>query len=138
MNRAELHQRADDWITAAETLLAAGQWSLAYYLAGYAVEFALKACVLSRMIETGWVFREKVQIKEVVTHDFHELARIAGLEGELRRRATDGAFQDNWDTATGWDVASRYQQKSEAEARSLLTAIRDQDNGVLPWLTTFW
>ena len=115
MNRAELHQ-----------LMAAGQWSLAYYLAGYAVEFALKACVLSRMIETGWVFREKVQIREVTTHDFHELARIAGLEDELRLRATDRSFQENWDITTAWDVASRYQQKTEAEARAL------------PWLNTFW
>ena len=84
------------------------------------------------------MFREKVQIKEVVTHDFHELVRIAGLEGELKARVTDRTFSESWDIVTAWDVASRYQQRTEVEARALLAAIRDQQNGVLPWLRTYW
>ena len=45
MNRADFQRLADVRIDEAGVLLAAGRWSGAYYLAGYAVECALKACI---------------------------------------------------------------------------------------------
>jgi hypothetical protein len=45
MNRAELQRLAKERISDAKVLLAARHWSAAYYLAGYAVECALKACI---------------------------------------------------------------------------------------------
>jgi hypothetical protein len=45
VNRTQLQQLAEERVRDAEALLNAGQWSGAYYLAGYAVEFALKACI---------------------------------------------------------------------------------------------
>ena len=44
MNRSSLQNLANERIKDAEALLMAGRWSGAYYLAGYAVECALKAC----------------------------------------------------------------------------------------------
>jgi HEPN domain-containing protein len=44
-HRFELRQLAEDRIADAAILLAGGRWSGAYYLAGYAVECGLKACV---------------------------------------------------------------------------------------------
>jgi len=46
MDRAQLHQLADDRIRDARALLAAKRWSGAYYLAGYAVECMLKTLIL--------------------------------------------------------------------------------------------
>ncbi len=43
MNRAELQRLAKDRLLDAKALFAARRWSGAYYLAGYAVECALKA-----------------------------------------------------------------------------------------------
>jgi len=54
VNRAELRQLAEDRILDAEHLLAAGRWSGAYYLAGYAVECGLKACIMARVESTGY------------------------------------------------------------------------------------
>ena len=45
MNRIDLQKLAEDRIADAAALLNAGRWSAAYYLAGYAVECALKACI---------------------------------------------------------------------------------------------
>jgi len=45
VNRTQLQQLAEERVRDAEALLKAGQWSGAYYLAGFAVEFGLKACI---------------------------------------------------------------------------------------------
>ncbi|MSU78452.1 MAG: HEPN domain-containing protein [Gemmataceae bacterium] len=45
VNRTQLQQLAQERVRDADSLLKAGQWSGAYYLAGYAVECGLKACI---------------------------------------------------------------------------------------------
>jgi HEPN domain-containing protein len=45
MNRTDLQILAEDRLKDAEVLLANGRFGAAYYLAGYAVECGLKACV---------------------------------------------------------------------------------------------
>jgi HEPN domain-containing protein len=49
VNRAELQRLAMERIGDARALLAARRWSAAYYIAGYAVECALKACIAKLM-----------------------------------------------------------------------------------------
>ncbi len=51
MNRSSLQNLANERIKDAEALLMAGRWSGAYYLAGYAVECALKACFAKKTRE---------------------------------------------------------------------------------------
>jgi hypothetical protein len=57
MNRAELQQLAEDRRLDAEALLAAQRWAGAYYLAGYAVECGLKACIMAYVERTGVIFK---------------------------------------------------------------------------------
>jgi hypothetical protein len=45
VNRTDFQELADVRIGEAEVLVAQGKWDGAYYLAGYAVECALKACI---------------------------------------------------------------------------------------------
>ncbi len=52
MNRATLQQLSDERIGDARALLAANQWLGAYSLAGYALECALKSCVLAYIDQT--------------------------------------------------------------------------------------
>ena len=59
MNQAELRQMALMRLRDAKVLLNGGRWEFAYYVSGYAVECALKSCLLARMIHTAWVFEEK-------------------------------------------------------------------------------
>ena len=52
MNRTNLQRLAEERARDAELLLEGGQWSGAFYLAGYAVECGLKSCVLARIERT--------------------------------------------------------------------------------------
>ncbi len=62
MNRADLQQLGQMRIDEATLLLAHRHWSGAYYLAGYAVECALKACIAKR----------------TQRHDFRDFIRLRG------------------------------------------------------------
>jgi hypothetical protein len=147
VNRADLQSLAQQRILDAQALLDGGRWSFAYYVAGYAVECALKSCFLSRMIYTGWVFQDRVKIDECLTHDFVKLISLSGLTTELNANlAANPAFVGNWGVTTQWRVTDRYGHKTEAEARGALfghhrysgwRAAMDYELGVtrrpLPW-----
>jgi len=47
-SQAEFQQLANERLDEAKALLNLGKWGGAYYLAGYAVELALKACIIKR------------------------------------------------------------------------------------------
>ncbi len=139
MTQAELRRLAEERIQDAKALLDGQRWSFAYYVAGYAVESALKSCVLARMIYTGWVFQEKWKAQECLTHDFGELIVLAGLTSELNATlATNPAFVSFWNTVLLWDVSDRYRQKSPAAAEDLYKANTQDPNGVLQWLRIYW
>jgi HEPN domain-containing protein len=124
VNQVELRQMAEERIQDAKILLDGGRWEFAYYAAGYAVECALKACLLARMIYTAWVFEEKWRAQDCLTHDFGELIKLAGLTTEQNAEfAASPAFVANWGTVVQWKVTSRYEPKTEAEARALHAAL---------------
>jgi hypothetical protein len=141
---------AEERVKDAKALLDGGRWEFAYYAAGYAVECALKACLLARMIHTAWVFQEKWEAKACLTHDFEKLIDLAGMRDELNNKLAasaaaapaggppGGAFVAYWGTARAWKVESRYQPRTEAEARGLYEAITQDPDGVLPWIKNFW
>jgi len=140
----ELQRMAEERIKDAKALIDGGRWEFAYYAGGYTVECALKSCVLARMIHTGWVFDEKVKnLGDCRTHDFLQLLRIAGMQDELYARVKESTalvdgFVDNWNTVEAWTVTSRYESKSEAEAKKLYDAISTEPNGVLRWIRNYW
>ncbi len=136
MNRADLLLMTDERLADAQVLWAGERWAFAYYVAGYAVECALKACVLSRMVHTGLVFERK--LPEFRTHKLNDLIEIAGLRTELNARQSDGTgFAVNWDRVVKWTEESRYSDRSESEAEKLLAAITEPTDGVLAWLRPF-
>lgn len=61
MNRIEWQRIAEERARDAEALLAAGQWSGAYYLAGYAVECGLKACIARQIGQHEFPDKELTQ-----------------------------------------------------------------------------
>ena len=139
MNRADLQHLANGRILDASILLDGGRWSFAFYVAGYAVECALKSCFLARMTETGWVFQERAKIDDCLTHDFGKLIQLSGLTGELNAACeTNPGFAGNWGVTKGWKVTDRYGNRAELEARALYEAITRSPDGVLPWIKKFW
>ena len=53
VNRTQWQEFAERWLIDAKHLLDNHRWAAAYYLAGYAVECGLKACVLVRKAMKG-------------------------------------------------------------------------------------
>ena len=139
MNRAELQQLATERIEDARTLLAASQWPGAYYLAGYAVECALKSCVLAYIERTGIIFEDKKYAEKCWTHDIEDLVRQAGLTVERDKAAgANLSLGRNWAIAKDWSESSRYRMSTQLQAERLFTAITDPTDGVLQWLKMFW
>jgi hypothetical protein len=135
---------AEERIKDAKVLIDGKRWEFAYYAAGYAVECALKSCLLARMIYTGWVFDDDVKkVDDCRTHEYLKLIQIAGLMDELNTAlkasaAAGGEFVTNWDMVNLWRVSSRYGPRLEADAKRLYAAITDDPHGVLKWIQKFW
>lgn len=139
MNRAELQQLTEDRLLDAESLLAAGRWSAAYYLAGYAIECALKSCILAYVERTGIIFEDRRFLEKCWTHDLESLVAAARLQAEHGRWiAANAAFAGCWSTVKDWSEASRYVRTSEVMARELYQAISHDPDGVLKWIKTYW
>ena len=99
MNRQEAQQLADEWVVDAKLLLDAGRWHAAYYLAGYAVECGLKACVLACIEKTGILFQDKRFAERCYTHDLEVLVKAADLEAA---RGPDIAANPALETQLGY------------------------------------
>ena len=53
-------------------------------------------------------------------------------------KVSTATFRLNWETVKLWKVTSRYESRSEAEARTLFHAITDEPDGILAWIRTYW
>jgi hypothetical protein len=81
MNKIELEKLTAIRIKEAEILLNAECYQGAYYLAGYALECALKACIAKQVKEFD--FPDKKLANDSYTHDFTKLLTTADLRQEL-------------------------------------------------------
>ena len=138
-NRQEAQQLADEWAVDAKILLDAGRWHEAYYLAGYAVECGLKACVLAYVERTGIIFQDKRSAEKCYTDDLQALVKAADLDAPFGLDiSANPAPGSNWEIVAKWSVDGRYQARSEAEALALYQAVTDHANGVLRWIRIRW
>lgn len=134
-----MRQLAEDRILDAEHLLSAGRWSGASYLAGYAIECGLKACIMAHVESTGAIFQDKKYAEKCWTHDLEALLALASLQAALDAdAAANAALSLNWSEAKDWEETSRYEQKTQAEAQTLYDAVANHPNGVLPWIRIRW
>ncbi len=138
MNRADFQRLARVRITESRTLLDGGLWEGAYYLAGYAVECALKACIAKKT--RRFDFPDKNIVNDSYKHDLKSLVKTAGLETELATAsAADPQFASRWSVVEDWSEQSRYEtRKTGPQARDLYEAIVSRKNGVLQWLRKHW
>ena len=121
----------------AEALLKLGLNDGAYYLAGYAVECALKACIAKGTRRHEFPDKKKVEASH--THKLGELVNVANLEQARRDRlAADSEFERNWDLVKEWSEQSRYSRYSAADARALVAAVNNRRHGVIAWIRSHW
>jgi HEPN domain-containing protein len=139
VNKAELRQLAEGRILDARCLLVGGRWSGAYYLAGYAAECGLKACIMLHVENSGAIFLDRRFSEKCWTHDLEELLKLANLKPTLDiDAAANAALSANWAATKDWNETSRYEQKTQPEAEVLYHAIADDPDGVLPWIRIHW
>jgi len=142
VNRLNLQQLARERVRDAKALLAYEQWAGAYHMAGYALECALKSCILKHLDNTGIIFKDKKyldRLSKCWTHDLAQLMDLANLTSEFGVAcAANPLLAANWGVAKDWTEISRYEQKSKVEARELFNAITNVPNGVLPWIQLRW
>jgi AbiV family abortive infection protein len=138
LNRTRLQALADRYVADAKILLQNGSWSSAYYLVGYAIECALKACIARQVQQHD--FPDLQTVKRSYTHDLKELLKLAGLQGELEVRAGQSVeFRDNWHKVViEWNESSRYENPTQAMAEEMVRAVSDDGEGVIKWLTQHW
>jgi HEPN domain-containing protein len=137
VNRADFQQLAELRLREAEALLAAGLPDGAYYLAGYSVECALKACIAKRTQLHD--FPEKKLVNDSHTHNLKELLRLAELKTELDSVLdADPEMRSNLETVQDWSETARYQRKTALDTIALMTAIESQKGGLLPWIRQRW
>ena len=135
MTRWGLQTLAEERMSDAEALLAAGRWSAAYYLAGYAVECAIKACI-AKLVQQ-YDFPDKKTVLDSYSHDLVDLCRVAQLPLKERMNE-DKRFGVNWQTVKDWSEQARYATSTEEQARDMMRAIIDPEAGVVPWLRSHW
>jgi hypothetical protein len=137
MNRTEFQNLTNLRLRESKALLAAGFPEGAYYLAGYVIECAFKACIAKRTQQHD--FPEKGSHK-YFSHDLEDLLGFAKLKLELEQASqTNPELRRNWIIIQNWSEEGRYEQgKTTQDAMDLLTAIEDQAGGLLPWLQQHW
>jgi hypothetical protein len=140
MNQSDWQQLADDRIHDAQALRDASRWSGAYYLTGYAVECALKCCVVRHLTNNpGIIFEDKQFSVKSWTHDLLELVKLSGLEqARSDAVAQNAALGENWLVVKDWNENSRYRQTAQAQAEELWVAVNSDPDGVLKWIKNYW
>ncbi len=138
MNRFDLQKMAEERVADAAALLDAGRYQAAYYLCGYAVECALKACIAKQVREFD--FPDRKVVNDSYVHNLTKLLDVSGLMPLHREEESlNLAFAENWGIVKDWSEASRYNATiTEAQAGVLFLAVTDPTNGVLPWLKKQW
>jgi HEPN domain-containing protein len=108
----------------------------AYYLAGYAVECALKACIAKQRKRFEFPPKRR-SIEKMYSHDLDTLMDVADLTEHLQAEIeTNPEFAENWNMVKDWTVDSRY-QSSGLKGKELYNAVVGP-NGVLPWIRRRW
>lgn len=139
MNKADLEQLADLRLAEAVALLGLTppMPDAAYYLAGYSVECALKACIAKLTAQHD--FPDKTFATKCFTHKAKDLVPLANLEGvRTAAMAADTVLAGNWLIVKDWSEDSRYQRWTVTQATALVDAIRDPKHGVLQWVKGHW
>jgi HEPN domain-containing protein len=139
MNRTELQQLAELRIKEARILLDGGSYSGAYYLAGYAIECGLKACIAKQTKEFDFPDKPE-EVKKIYTHNLSQLLNLAKLKDKLEADMKSNKQLDTyWACIVDWGEEKRYELGlAEKEARDLYEAIAEPTNGVLQWLKKWW
>ena len=138
MNKTDLQILVEIRVKEATVLLENECYQGAYYLLGYALECAFKACITKQVREND--FPNKQLANASHTHKLSELLGVAGLKQKLSEQENqDENFKLNWAVAKDWSEAARYDPViEETKVKDFFEAITNDQSGVLKWLKNWW
>ena len=138
MNRNDFQLLSNIRLREAQALFSNNCFEGAYYLAGYSIECALKACISKKIKK--YDFPDKKTVSDSYCHDLDKLINVAGLRPKLDEKINiNPSFQLNWTIVKDWSEESRYINPiSQAKANDLISAITSRRNGVIRWLKNCW
>lgn len=138
MNRTDLQNLSRLRDKEAKVLLENQWFAGAYYLLGYAVECALKACIAKQI--QRYDFPDRKLVNDSHTHDLEKLLNISGLKEALQRETRmHPLLAVNWTIVKDWSEQSRYDHRiAEIMARNFYSAVTSRGSGVLTWLRKRW
>lgn len=130
-------QRLADWRAKEAGVLARnGCEQGAYYLAGYAVECALKACIAKKTKRHEFP-PKKEYVDQVYSHKLETLLDFAELKKQLEdEMKKNHALAENWLVVKEWNESKRY-VTAGLKGEALYEAITGE-NGLLPWIKQRW
>jgi HEPN domain-containing protein len=136
MNRTDLQKLSSIRSLEAQSLFASGFFSGSYYLAGYAVECALKACIAKLTAQDD--FPDKDRVTKSYTHNLHTLLVIAKLDKNLEADSiNDPNLGLNWITALRWNESKRYEIISRSDAQEMMQSLVGH-GGLVSWIVQYW
>ena len=133
-SKAEFMRLADARLAEASHLLSGGFYDGAFYLAGYAVEFGLKAVFCNRL--NAFELPDP-SIKDVFIHDLSKLLKQCDLTTDEMRRDNPRTVP-YWNLTIRWNEAARYKAWGPSDANDILIAVGHPTDGVLEWLRSKW
>jgi HEPN domain-containing protein len=134
--RADFQVLAEEGLADVEALLTQQRFGAAYYLAGYVIEFALKACIARRTSQHEFPSKRAASL---YTHDLGSLEVSSKLTVEFEReRQADSQLNNNWLIVRSWTEESRYERRTPEAARDICKAVADQEHGVLACIRRYW
>jgi hypothetical protein len=139
MNSSDLQKLSAIRLEEARSLLRNKHYAGAYYLAGYSIECALKACIAAKTKATDFPPKPDT-VRDYYKHDLVALVRAAELKDKLDARCkVSSRFKANWEVVRGWTEQIRYETNIDSgTARMMLKAIGDSRNGVLRWMKSYF
>ena len=137
LSRIELRRLAQEKVNDANLLFDHGRYTNAYYLYGYGIEFALKACI-SRLFRNHSI-PEKRLVNDTYIHELKKLVVTAKLADELEQQNFESQiFKGHWQIVSSWSEQVRYAKVGQQLADAMRVAVTDETNGVLKWLKMHW
>ena len=139
MTRKDLQELSRLRLKEAEALYKAHFYDGSVYLAGYAVELALKARICRILHLREYPLSGDLG-KAFKIHNLEHLRVLSGLSAEIDVSKNKDLF-DNWSIAVAWNPEQRYEPRGKydaSKAKIILTSLTSKPNGVLTWLTKRW
>ena len=139
MRRHDLRRLARVRAVDAQALFSARRYPGAYYIAGYSIECAIKACIANQT--KRYEFPDKGRGIEAFQHNLEKLIKtVRGLDTAFQQAWQNNAqFRARWGVVNQWTVESRYDLTiGRQTAKDMIEAVTDRPDGVLEWFQQHW